>query len=320
MTRVTVIVTSYNQADLIGQALDSVAAQTERDLQLIVTDDGSTDGSRAAIEAWLARNDFQGTLVAVDQNVGLPAMLNRALPLIQGDLVVVLNGDDWMEPDRLSVQAAALDDAPEEVGLVYSDLREVDADGFPTGDIFPPLTVERREGDVLLHIIQQPMIGMGSVMWRRAVLDQIGRWDESLVADDFDFLLRVAAAGYEFRYVPAIILNYRHVATSLTSARGAELAEGRIVALQKLVGRDGEIDSAILRRVEGLAVALHGMGHDRRATRRHLAFVVRHAPTRASVRALTENLVRAPPGTLSPSRARARARRLLRVEDLGAKS
>lgn len=301
--RVTVIVTSFNQAGLICQAVDSVAAQTERDLELIVTDDGSTDDSRGTIEAWLARHELSGTLIAADQNVGLPAMLNRALPMIRGDYIVVLNGDDWMEPDRLAVQAAALDSAPDEVGLVYSDLRVVDADGVPTGDIFPPPSVERREGDVLLHIIQHPMIGMPSVMFRRAVLDVIGPWDESLVADDFDFLLRVAAAGYQFRYVPAIIVNYRQVEASLTSSRGAELAEGRILALEKLFGRDRETDCAILGRVEGLAIALHGMGYDRRTTRRYLRFVLRHAPSRVAMRALVESLLGVRAGTLSPRRA-----------------
>lgn len=297
--RVTVIVTSYNQADLVCQALDSVAAQTERDLQLIVTDDGSADDSRAMIETWLARHDLAGTLIAAHQNVGLPAMLNRAFPTIRGDYVVVLNGDDWMEPDRLEVQADALDSASDEVGLVYSDLRVVDADGIPTGDIFPPPSVQRREGEVLLHIIESPMIGMPSVMFRRAVLDRVGLWDESLVADDFDFLLRVAAAGYEFRYVPEIIVNYRQVDVSLTSARGAELAEGRILALQKVYGRDRETDRAILRRVEGLAIALHGMGYDRRATRRHLQFVLRGLPSRTLIRVTIENRLGMAPRSLS---------------------
>lgn len=301
--RVTVVVTSYNQAELIGQALDSVAAQTEPDLELIVTDDGSVDGSRTTIEAWLAGHDLQGRLVAAEQNVGLPAMLNRALPLIRGDYVVVLNGDDWMESDRLEVQAAALDGTPDVVGLVYSDLRVIDADGAPTGDIFPPPSVDRREGDVLLHIIKHPMIGMPSVMFRRSVLDQIGPWDETLVADDFDFLLRVAAAGYQFRYLPAVIVNYRKDEASMTGSLGAELAEARIRALLKLLGRDRETDRAILWRAHRLTLALHGMGHDRAVTRHHLWFLLRHAPSSEAVRALTENVLRMHPRALSPQHA-----------------
>src|SRR5688500_13631139 len=107
--RATVVVTCFNQEQWIAQALDSVAAQTERDLQLIVTDDGSSDGSRARIDQWLAGHDVRGELVASDRNVGLPAMLNRAMGRFRGRYVVVLNGDDWMEPGRVESQAAALD-------------------------------------------------------------------------------------------------------------------------------------------------------------------------------------------------------------------
>lgn len=301
--RCTVIVTSYNQAHLVEQALDSVAEQTEKDVQLLVTDDGSTDASVEKIESWLARRGQGGTLVASRRNVGLPAMLNRALPMIAGEYVVVLNGDDWMERDRLAVQAAALDASPPRVGLVYSDLRVVDAAGRPTGEVFPPPSVERSEGDVLLRIIESPMVGMPSVMFRRSVLDRVGPWDESLVADDFDFLLRVAAAGYEFRYVPAVIANYREGEGTLTAARSADLAEGRIHALKKHLGRRSETDSAINERIEGLAVALHGLNHSRAATRRHLLFALRRRRSRRVARALAENLLGLRAGSLAAVRA-----------------
>lgn len=306
--RATVVVTCFNQEQWIEQALDSVAVQTERNLQLIVTDDGSADGSRARIEQWLSKHDLLGELVASDHNIGLPAMLNRAMPSFRGRYVVVLNGDDWMEPDRVASQAAALDGAPGRVGLVYSDLRVVDAGGAATGEIFPAPSIERRQGRVLLHIISEPMIGMPSLMFRRSVLDVIGAWDESLVADDFDFLLRVAAADFEFVYRSGVVGNYRQYADSMTGTRGAVLAEGRIVALRKLLGRDPETDRAILTRMHGLAVALHSSSYDPGATRRHLWFVMRREPSRRIARALVENYVRLRPGALSAASAR-RARR-----------
>jgi glycosyltransferase involved in cell wall biosynthesis len=310
--RVTVVVTSYNQEHWIEQALDSVAEQTERSVQLIVTDDGSTDGSCERIQRWLAEHDVPGELVASEHNIGLPAMLNRALPLFRGQYVVVLNGDDWMAPDRLELQAAALDGAPAGVGLVYSDLRVVDADGVPTGEIYPDSSVERREGAVLRHIIAHPMVGMPSVMVRRDVFDRIGPWDERLIADDYDFLLRVAAAGFEFMYLPALIINYRQYGSSLTGGRAPALAEGRIQALRKLVGRDRETDRAIFRRMEGLVVSLHGGGYDRQRTRAHVRYVVRRAPSRRLVRVLVENQLGLRPGQISPRALRARVRRWAR--------
>lgn len=307
--RVTVVVTCFNQVHWIEQALDSVAAQTEQDLQLIVTDDGSKDGSRDTIEQWLARHDLRGELVASADNVGLPAMLNRAMRRFRGRYVVVLNGDDWMEPDRVASQAAALDRAGESVGLVYSDIRVVDPAGTPTGDILPHPSIERPEGQVLLRMISAPMLGMGYVMFRRSVLDTIGGWDESLVADDYDFFLRIAAAGYQFIYLPGVVANCRRHGGSLTGTRGAALAEGRILALRKLLGRDSETDRAIVSRVQGIILALHADGCDRRMVRRHLWLVMRRQPSVGIARALVENRLRLRPGTLSAARRRRSLRR-----------
>ena len=120
--RATVVVTTYNQEQWIEQALDSVAAQTEQRLQLIVTDDGSHDGSCERISNWIERNDCGGVLVASERNVGLPAVLNLALPLFEGEYVVVLNGDDWMDPERIERQAEFLDQADDAVGLVLPGL------------------------------------------------------------------------------------------------------------------------------------------------------------------------------------------------------
>ena len=305
--RVTVVVTSYNQEQWIEQALDSVAAQTEQRLQLIVTDDGSQDGSCERISSWIERHPG-GVLVASEQNVGLPAVLNLALPLFEGQYVVVLNGDDWMDPQRIQRQAEFLDRAGEEVGLAYCDLRVVDADGTATGETFPPPSVERREGKVLHHLIAHPMIGMGSVMVRREVFDAIGPWDETLVADDFDFLLRVAAAGFEFAYLAESIVNYRQYGSSLTGGRSAELVDSRFLALRKLMGTSDEADQLILRRMEGLVVALHGAAFDKRRTRAHICYALRRAPSRRLVRVWVESSLGLRPGYLGSKRAGAGCR------------
>ena len=296
----TIVVTFFNQEMWVDQALDSVATQTVGDVQLVITDDGSTDGTRTRIRAWLDAHGLEADLVFPDHNLGLPAILNRALPLIRGRFVAVLNGDDWMERTRTADQVAALEAAPAAVGLVYSDLRVVDIDGVPTGEVFPPRSVPRDEGDVFVRLVSAPMIGMPCVMVRREVLEAIGPWDETLLADDFDFLLRVAAAGFHFRYLPVIILNYRQYGSSMTGADGGRLAEARFRSLRKFLGRAPDADAAILTRMLGMVISLHGSGYDRRTTRRHLWFVMRRKPSLRLSRALAENVLHVRPGRLSP--------------------
>lgn len=299
--RVSVIVTFFNQAQWVDQALDSVAAQTEPNFQLVIADDGSTDGTRERIQAWRDRHGELGATVLPEQNGGLPALLNLAVPLLRGRFVMVLNGDDWLDPRRVEHQADALEQMPDTIGLVYSDLRVVDFDGVPTGEIFPPADLGRPAGNLLLRLVSGPVFGMPCVMFRRSILDIIGPWDETLVADDFDFLLRAAAAGLEFAYAPFTDTNYRQYGSSLTGSRNAVLADGRITALMKIRGRDRITDRAIDRRVGELAIALHSNGYDPRTTRHRLRLAVRHSPDRRVVRSTMESHLRIKPGRLSPS-------------------
>lgn len=298
--RITVIVTFYNQERWVEQALDSVMGQTEQNFQLLITDDGSIDGTRDRIEAWQAAHGKVGVVVGGRANRGLPSVLNEARPLIRGRYVVILNGDDWLEPNRFDDQALALDDLPNKVGLVYSDLRVVDESGAPTGDTFPPANMPRPEGNVFLDVIARTMIGMPCVMFRRSILDVIGPWDETLASDDFDFLLRMAGNGFEFSYLPKIVLNYRNYGGSLTGSRNARLADDRIAALLKWSGRDAVTDRAILNRVQELALALHSLRYDSPTTRRRLRYVLRRAPSRRVVRAVIESHLGIRAGRLSP--------------------
>ncbi len=153
-------------------------------------------------------------------------------------------------------------------------------------------------------MISAPMLGMGFVMFRRSVLDTVGPWDESLVADDYDFFLRVAAANFEFIYLPGVVANARRYGESMSRSRRGTLAEGRILALYKLLGRDAETDRAILTRVCELAVALHSLAYDADATRRHLWFVMRQQPSRRIARTLAENYLRLRPGALTAASLR----------------
>jgi len=124
------------------------------------------------------------------------------------------------------------------------------------------------------------------------------------VADDYDFLLRVAAANFEFMYLPGVVMSARRYGGSMTGSRGAVLAEGRILALNKLLGRDAVTDRAVLTRVRELAVALHYLGYRPDATRNHLWFVMRRQPSRRVARALVENSLRLRPGALTGTAVR----------------
>ncbi len=315
--------TCFNEASWVEQALESVTTQSVREIQLIVTDDCSTDDTCVRVERWLARNRRRAELIFSDRHIGLPAMLNRTLPLLTGDYVVVLNADDWMESDRLEVQAGALDEAGPAVGVVYSDVRVVNSVGVPTGGVFPdeyflprsprfgirnvsparPISSEdvdgTEDGRLLRHLVMQPAFGMCMAMFRRDALDVIGPWDESLEADDYDFQLRLAAAGFGFLYLPHVVANYRRREGSMTSRPSAGLAKARFGALIKVLGRDRETDQAAFRALVSPVMFLHSTRWDRAETRQYLLFLLKHAPSPRVARALAENVLLLPPGVMS---------------------
>jgi glycosyltransferase involved in cell wall biosynthesis len=115
---VTVIITSYNQEDFIGAALESVTGQDYENLEILACDDGSTDETMSVLREW-ARRDTRVRVVAAEHNTGLSENRNRGLRLRQGELVALLDGDDLMRPGKLRAQVELLETAPEAAGCVH---------------------------------------------------------------------------------------------------------------------------------------------------------------------------------------------------------
>jgi glycosyltransferase involved in cell wall biosynthesis len=296
--KVTVITTFFNQREHVEGALDSIAAQTFTDYELIITDDCSEDGGPEAIEAWVEDRGTKAHLIINAHNEGLPASLNHALEQATGDYVVVLNGDDLMEPERLAIQVGAFDSMGEEVGGVYSQVRYMDGRGIDLGVIRPGLD-EIEDGSIFPQVVLRNPIHTPALMVRRSTYDVIGLYDESFIADDYDLLLRLTE---QFRVVcvPGVVTRYRHHPASMTWARAPELLEDRIRALQ---GRDPEglaLRALINARVISLAITLNDAGTNRPLARSLLLRALVRHPSLSVARALTENLLHLPPGSLRP--------------------
>jgi glycosyltransferase involved in cell wall biosynthesis len=278
MAEVSVVVCAYNHEKYLEQALDSVAAQSLRPTQLIITDDASTDGSAQLIRAWIRTNWPEAQFLGHHWNVGLPRTLNAVLPLLRGDYVVVMAADDWMTPDRLETQVAAFDRVSTRVGMVYADMVEVDEAGIPTGQRWfdddrmgPPAS-----GDLFSLMIDRAFMAAPTVMVRRALLLATGPYDETLVAEDYDMSLRLSRRA-EWLYIDEAVVNYRVLPTSLS--RSSQFLTtyriGRIRLLRKHLGVTREADLVIARRTAQMAESLYEEGRSARDTASDMWFVLR---------------------------------------------
>jgi glycosyltransferase involved in cell wall biosynthesis len=181
---VSVLMSVHDGARWVGEAVASVLAQTDGDLELIVIDDGSTDATPEVLAA--ARDPRLRVLRQA--RAGLTRALNRALGLARADLVARLDADDLALPERLARQRAFLAAHPE-VGLLGTAAREVDEGGALVREVRPPA------GDAALRraLIRANPFVHSSVMARRALLARAGGYDETLaVAQDYDLWMRLA--------------------------------------------------------------------------------------------------------------------------------
>lgn len=201
---VSVVIPAYNAAWCVRKAIDSVLGQTFRDVEVVVVDDGSTDGTADTLEAY-----GQSIRVLRQRNGGLSSARNAGIRASQADYVAFLDADDWWLPGKLAPQVELLRSRPE-VGFVSAAARVEDADGqllnvWPcsscTGPFLPCLF--GANGDVA---------GSGSaVVARRQLFDRVGRFDEALRSlEDVDMWMRLAAvAGYACIAEPSVVILKR---------------------------------------------------------------------------------------------------------------
>ncbi len=203
--RAAVIVTGYGVAHLLGEALESLRAQTFRDWECLVIDDGAPDDVAGAVAPFLA--DPRIRFLATD-NRGVSGARNRAIAESRAPLITVLDGDDLLRPGYLAAMVPLMEqDATIRLGTCNAR-------------IFGAIPRERNcaarrqlagaTRGTLADVLDRSFnIYIGST-FRRADFDRIGGFDESLThAEDFDLWVRLMQLGGEAHYVDQVLGDYR---------------------------------------------------------------------------------------------------------------
>ena len=227
--RVSVIIPAYNAAEFVAETIDSALAQTYRDFEVVVVDDGSTDATAEILAAY-------GSAITVlrQPNGGPAAARNCALRAARGALVAPLDADDCWEDSFLSLMVDRLDRAPAAVVGVFSAWVAVDRSGAE----IPNLGVARSAPVDLRELALGNRFQPSAVLVRRAAIVDAGGFDEVLPhgVEDWDLWLRLAAHGGRFVAVDRCLCRYRVHGESV-SHRPDSMRAGRLGALEKLFGR-----------------------------------------------------------------------------------
>jgi glycosyltransferase involved in cell wall biosynthesis len=257
---VSVVIPAYNAQDTLDATLHSARAQSHRQLEIIVVDDGSSDGT-PALAAHHAAADPR-VRVITQRNAGVAAARNTGWQAARADVIAFLDADDLWAPTKIERQLQALQAAGPRVGLVYCWYHGIDAHGL----IVDVQNGPAWHGDVLHHLLHGNFIGNGSAaLIRRQALVEAGGFDAALRAqgaqgcEDYLLYCRVARA-HAFALVADHLVGYRSTPGNMSSDRPRMLRSWLLVAdeLQARHGTDRQHTAAVLSGVRGYAGWLIG--------------------------------------------------------------
>ncbi len=201
---ISVIIPTYNRANYICEAIDSVLAQTYKNVEIIVVDDGSTDNTRDIISQ---RYNSKVTYI-LQNNAGPSSARNNGIKHSRGDLIAFLDSDDIWLPEKLEKQVELINQS-QDIGLVSCGLYQID----PNGNIIGNPLIRRNyknKSSFLKELMIHNIIGGGSSsLIRRECFERVGFFDEEIwIGEDWNLWLRIAK-NYEVKFVEEPLIKYR---------------------------------------------------------------------------------------------------------------
>jgi glycosyltransferase involved in cell wall biosynthesis len=224
---VSVVLPVYNGARFLGAALDSVGAQTCTDFEVIAVDDGSTDGSADLLAA------RPGVHLIRQANAGQSAARNAGARHARGEFLAFIDQDDEWDPQKLARQLRVFERLPD-VGLVYSDLDEVDDAGrVVTRQVLRTCGFRHPKRSLLDCLVEDMFILPSTVMLRKTLFDAAGGFDERLSGyEDDDLFLRCFQRA-RFHFMRAALVRWRIFSTS--SSFSERMDRSRLLYYEKLL-------------------------------------------------------------------------------------
>lgn len=191
---ISVMIGVYNAAAYLGEAIESALTQTRAPLEVIVVDDGSTDGSGDVARA------FDAVTVVRQDNAGNGSARNHAARLAKGDLFAFLDADDRFTPDKLELQSRALEADPE-LEVVFGHVREF---------VSPELTPDQQALVRTPAPAPMPWTAPNLMLVRRTSFENVGPFAEDLrVGVTVDWYARARDMGLEMAMLPEVLLERR---------------------------------------------------------------------------------------------------------------
>jgi len=223
---IIVIIPTYNRAQRLKKAIDSVLAQSHRNFELIVVDDGSDDNTAELIDK------YNADIVYIRQeNRGPAAARNRVIEKALYDLLAFLDSDDWFAENKLETQLEAMQQNP---SYLISHTQET---WYRNGKLLNQKVKHRKNsGDIFKQSLELCAVGMSTVMMRREIFERYGLFDEDFpCCEDYDLWLRVSAEQEFFLVDEPLTLKDGGRADQVSTIYRVGMDKFRIKAIMKIL-------------------------------------------------------------------------------------
>ena len=239
---VSVLMVCHNAGPYLSRAVQSIWQQTERDLELVLVDNASTDGSVADLRA--RYGDDRLRIVAADRNLFHNGGLNHGLPHCRGEFVAIMDADDLALPERLARQVARLRSDPA-LGGVGCAAATIDAEGRVTGRAFT-LTAP---GELRAFLRYDMPCIFPTLTIRRTIFDSVGHFHPDLPSTHDMHWLGRAVERHPFACLPEVFFHYRQHPASTTSRKlwdmRADASAIRIAGERRRAGRPEALEELL---------------------------------------------------------------------------
>jgi glycosyltransferase involved in cell wall biosynthesis len=250
---ISVIIPTYNRAERLGKAIDSVLNQSHQDFELIIVDDGSDDNTAEVIAGYSS-----GIIYLRQDNSGPAAARNRGIEKARYDLLAFLDSDDWYAENKLEAQMEAMQQNP---SYLISHTQET---WYRNGTILNQKVKHRKNsGDIFKQSLELCAVGMSTVMVRRETFERYGLFDEDLpCCEDYDLWLRVSAEQEFLLVEEPLTLKDGGRADQVSTIYRVGMDKFRIRAIMKILasGRLTEEQTGIALRELEYKCRIYGTG------------------------------------------------------------
>lgn len=199
--KISIIMPTYNRSDYICEAIESALGQTYDNIELIVIDDGSTDGTRKQLEKYSSDRRFK---YMRQENQGQSIARNKGLKMAEGEFIAFLDSDNIWLPGKLERQVEIMN-KNQSFDIFYGDGILIDEKGAEVSRE----NMSRYSGNITRHLIKDNCVSMNTTLTRKKCFDELGGMSEEVRAgDDYELWLRLSTK-FKFYYTPEYFVRYR---------------------------------------------------------------------------------------------------------------